>query len=102
MIKSTYAFGTSFILLILSITPILLWLFGIVLNAATGCDIRDEGGTAYGACPEWQADIVYGMLMMMWFSMVSIPIFGSLFLVVLLIAIVVWIAELQKKKRGKK
>lgn len=54
--------------------PTLSLLIGIGLNVLWDCGVRDESGTVHGTCPEWQSDIVYMLMMLMWLSLWTLPV----------------------------
>lgn len=61
-------------LLLLTISPILLWILGYILNIIFNCQIQDEGGASI--CVEGISDIVYSFLISPWLLMITLPFFG--------------------------
>lgn len=93
-----YLWWTNGILLLLAVAPILLFILGLGLNVLFGCDIRDEGGAVHGDCTAWQSELVYSLLMMMWLTLMSIPAFGSLLAISLVITIIISVRQWLKSR----
>lgn len=82
--------------LLVMVSPIVLWAFGMVLNGLFGCDVRDDVGAVFGDCAEWQAETVYFLLMSPWFAMFTVPIFGGIALILFVARFIVWLKNRQK------
>jgi hypothetical protein len=87
-------------LFLITFAPLFAFALGLFLNSVFGCNIRDESGTVYGNCSEWQSGIVYPLMIMPWLMLVTMPFVGIPTVIAFIVTVILFVRTIIKKRRS--